>query len=211
MTVTTVYAATSDGFAQSTASVTYATAYATAASVSTADGSNLFVGQRVSGGAYLCWLTYLDFDTSSIDDTDNVSAVVASLDGVFDLSTTDFTAQIRTYDWGGTLATDDWRTPTHFNALTLLATFASSGYGAGYNAFTETADFKNAINKTGVTSVVVGSDAYASATAPTTEERMGFEDAGTAGTTEDPKLDITHAAGGGGATGRSWYGKRGWY
>ena len=207
-TVTTVFA-TAPGGAGSVLSED--AVYATARTGSTlAVVGNHVVGQWFTG-SHNCWESFVEFDTSGIPDTDTVSAVTASLDGGNDSSTTDFTAKIAgpaNYN-GGAALTTDWESGADLNAKTVLATWASSGYSADYNAFTETADFAAAINKTGTTLLILFSNRHADGTEPTGAERVTFIDADAAGTTTDPKLDITHAAGG--ATHPGWQQRGGWW
>ena len=73
MSTTVVFSGTGDGFIDSTATV-----YATAANGSTFTvrtvETDLYLGQEFSGSNYYCDVGYVGFDTSSIDDTDTVSA-----------------------------------------------------------------------------------------------------------------------------------------
>lgn len=195
MTISTVFATAPGG--SGTARSGDAT-YATARTTFGATQDLHLVGQRLNAGNYFCYESFLIFDTSGIADTDTVSAVVLSLDGNTDVSTTDFTARAAAsaYD-GGAVASGDWISGASLGALTVLASWASSGYSAGYNAFTETADFKTAINLTGNTALIVWSSRHEGNNTPTGNEHIFFNDADAAGTTEDPKLDITHAAAGG--------------
>ena len=194
-TVTTAYATApgGDGHVRSVNAV-----YATARSGGTlVAADNHQVGQDISVAPdFRCFEAFLIFDTSSIPDTDTVSGVVASLDGSSDLSTTDFVAALGTSSYnGGAVVTTDWVAGASLPAS--LATWNSSGYVAGYNAFTSAgAAFNSAINKTGNTALVLFSENHRDNTAPVLAERVTFTDADAAGTTEDPKLDITHAASG---------------
>jgi hypothetical protein len=191
-TVTTVFATAPGGNSQvESFNGTYATCRT---------GSNLgpsgphLVGQTTG---YAIDEAFVIFDTSGIPDTDTVSDVVLSLDGSIDLSTQDFTvvAASSAYD-GGQAVTSDWVSGASLSALTTYATWASSGYSANYNAFTSAgAAFNSAINKTGNTPLMLYSDRHSAGTTPTTSERVSFDDADTAGTTSDPKLDITHSSG----------------
>lgn len=195
MSVTTVFA-TAPGGAGTAQGVnaTYATARTTGASAT----GNHIVGQFVSSN-YLCYESFLIFDTSGITDTDDISDVVLSLDGSNNDSDTDFTARVgaSSYDGGG-VGAGDYVSGALLSAITVLASWLSSAYDAGYNAFTSTGDFPAAINKTGNTSLIIWSNRHEDGTAPTGGERVTFIDADAAGTTEDGKLDITHTAGGGG-------------
>ncbi len=165
------------------------------------------VGQDAT---YDCMESFLIFDTSGLPDTDTVSDVVLSLDGDTDTSTTNFVATAASSSYnGGVVLTSDWVSGASLSALTTYATWNSSGYSANYNAFTSAgAAFNSAINKTGNTALMLYSDRHSAGTTPTQGENVSFTDADAAGTTVDPKLDITHAAAGG-ATYAGWYGGRG--
>lgn len=196
MTVTTVYATApgGNGSVQSS-SATYATARTGGSLLAIANHS---VGQLFFSPNSFCVESFLIFDTSGVPDTDTVSAVVLSMDGVNDSSTTDFVIGVAASSYnGGAVITSDWVSGASIPTPE-LATWNSSGYSADYNAFTETADFKTAINQTGNTSLILYSQRHRDATAPTGREDVTFTAADAAGTTTDPKLDITHAAGGGG-------------
>lgn len=190
-TVTTVFATAPGGAGSVNGNnIVYATARTTAF----AAVSNHSVGQNTG---YVCVESCVIFDTSAIDDSDTVSDVVLSLDGIVDASTTDavFTAASSSYS-GGPVGTGDWVSGDSLGALTTYATWDTSGYSAGYNAFTSAgAAFNSAINKLGDTAVMIYSNNHRDAVTPTTDERVTFTDADAAGTTTDPKLDITHAAG----------------
>lgn len=197
MTVTTVFA-TPPGGTGSTRSGNATYAIARTGGTFVDQGSHL-VGQLLSG-SYFCLESHLLFDTSGLPDTDSVSAVVLSLDGGSDSSTTDFTVRVGTsaYD-GGQVTSTDWVSGASLPSP-VLATWDTSGYNANYNAFTETADFKTAINLTGNTAIMLWSSLHEAGTPPTGNEFLSFQDADVAGTTADPKLDITHDAAAGGTT-----------
>lgn len=201
MTVTTVFATEpgGNGFVRSS-DATYATARSGGTLLASGNHS---IGQEFNTGAavYRCLESFVIFDTSGIADTDTVSAVVLSLDGSSDGSTQDFTvvASASSYD-GGAVATTDYVAGASLAGLTEYATWSTAGYSADYNAFTQSAGFPAGINKTGNTPIILFSDRHRDATAPNVDgtlETVAFIDADAAGTTTDPKLDITHAAGGG--------------
>ena len=194
MTVTTVFATApgGNGYVNSVN-----TTYATARTGGTLLVGDLhLVGQIFATPNYQCLESFLIFDTSGIPDTDTVSAVVLSLYGASDVSTTDFNtiAAASSYN-GGAVVTGDWVSGASLPTPS-LATWNSSGYLANYNAFTSTGDFPAAIVKTGNTSLILYSDRHQAGTAPTGNEYVVFVDADQAGTAADPKLAITHAAAG---------------
>lgn len=197
-TVTTVFA-TAPGGNGYTSSASNAV-YAVAVSVGGTAGNNHIVGQSLAGN-YVAYESFVEFDTSGIDDGDAVSDVVLSLDGNTDISDTDFDIIAAALDYGGGAVTNaDWTVPAVLAGLTTLATWNTAGYSANYNAFTSAgAAFNSAINLTGNTRLILFSAKTQSATAPTGSEAVIFTDADAAGTTTDSKLDITHAAAGGGS------------
>jgi len=165
-------------------------------------GSTLTTGNEHTAGQYYlsvdgysyCLEGFLIFDSSALSGQ-TVSAVVLSLDGSADNSTADFVAGVAasTYN-GGPVVAGDWVSGAAIPTPE-LATWNSSGYSAGYNAFTETASFKTAINVTGNTSLILYSQRHRDNSAPALDvyEAVSFIDADAAGTTTDPKMDITHA------------------
>jgi len=196
MTVTTVFATAPGGTgAVSNSNASYATAQAGTGTFALSE--NHRVGQQ---NIYACRQGFVIFDTSGIPDTDDASAVVLSLDGAQNSSDDDFeaVAAISAYD-GGATVNGDFVAGASLGALTAVATWNSSGYSAAYNAFTDNGSFGANINKTGNTSLILFSANQRDNVTPTGNEFVFFTDADAAGTTTDPKLDITHdtaAAGG---------------
>lgn len=189
-TVSTFYSGAGDGYLRKY-DATYLTAR-TMASATVVSGSAalLYVGQYTG---YYCWESFIDFDTSAIPDADDVTIAVLSLDGAEDTSATDFTVEARLYDWGGTLGSADAVAGADLGSHTLLASWDTSGYSASYNDFTSEAAFVSNISKTGTTSLILNSSRHRNGDTPTGGEFVGFWDQGAAGTTEDPKLVVTHA------------------
>lgn len=200
-TVTTVYAGADNGFIDSN-DATYSTARS---------GSGFYVsssddpthGYTFTAGQYYLDMAFIRFDTSSIGDSDTIDDVDLSLWGVvsdFDI-TPDITLEARTgYTWSGSGVTSaDWRNGTQYAALTRVATFNPSGWSnSAYNLYTEDGtNFRSAINKTGYTEITMSCAAHASGTAPVEVEYATFRNASASGTTNDPKLVVTHTAGGG--------------
>lgn len=176
-------------------SATYADARSGAGALS-APSSNAYtlMGQMKSGATYYVWEAFEDFDTSAIADTDEVSAATLSLYITADLSATDFTMEARLYDWGAAVTTGDWVAGASLGSQTLLASLTTVGVTASaYNEFADTA-FPANVNLAGVTRIVVNSANQTNNTAPTGQERMQYANGGTADTTSDPKLVVTHAA-----------------
>ncbi len=191
MATTIVYAGTADD----TAGGGHATYASVVATYVTNDGK-LWTGQLLDSGTYYIDQSFLAFDASSIADTDTVSDVLLELWGNTNLSTTDFTVEVAAYDWGTSVTTGDFRTAAQLSALTVLATYATSGFSTGaYKAFTSTGSFPAAISLTGETRLVAFSAENRTGSAPADYEEVVWTSANAVGTTNDPKLTITHAAG----------------
>lgn len=201
MASATFYSESADGFIESSHSTTYSTARSSGGSkVAAATEVYLQVGQNYIGGfGYYLYETFLSFDTSTIPDSAIISSVTLSLHGggYADQSTTDFTIEARTYDWGASLTTADWVAGADLASNTLLASRSTSGWStSAYNDFTENgSNFVSAINKTGITRIVICSSRTKDGTAPTGAEYVNFAANETTGTSNDPKLSVTYALG----------------
>lgn len=193
-TVSTFYSGTSDGYIYSSSSI-----YSTAASGSGTTAYTAltydYVGQLLTGGYYYCDESFVAFDTSPIPDSDTITSSILSLYNYTDSSDTDFTVEARLYDWGASLTTADWISNASLSSYTLLASKATSGWTTGYNEFSENGSaFVNNTSKTGTTYIVLNSDRHRGGTAPSGNEYVGFSTADETGTTQDPKLVVTHSA-----------------
>ena len=210
-TVTTVYAGTADDGIVSRASTysnaragTSTTTFAVQSGASWNNDNTVIevLQQRNSSSDFIVCEGFIAFDTSSLPDTDTVSAAALGLVenagygsgfGVSD------TLEARTYDWGASVTTADFRAGATYNGLTLLASLASGSWSTtGYNTLTENGtNFQSAINKTGTTYIVLGTQKLAAGTAPPSDgdqSYWGIMSADNTGTTNDPKLVVTHAA-----------------
>ncbi|MGR6923080.1 hypothetical protein ACU635_53250 [[Actinomadura] parvosata] len=199
-TVTTVFSSTADGSIESADGSAYSTARAgTGTLFVDTNPNNIDVGQ--THPVYLVYEGFISFDTSSIPDAATVSAVALALWLTADQSNIDFTLEARTYDWGSSLTAGDWVPGANLGSLTLLASLATSGIGAtgAYKTFASEVAFLAAPNiKTGIVHVMLSSSRTRLNTAPSSNiEKCTFSAADTTGTTQDPKLTITHAGGDG--------------
>lgn len=195
-TVSTFYSGTSDGYLVSV-HATYATARSTfSGGTSVSDADTTMACGQMKPGDFQLYEMFVQFDTSAIDDSDAVSQAVLSLYGTVDLSTTDFTAEARLYDWGASLTVADWVAGASLSSLTRVATHASAGFAtSAYNDFTEDgSNFRSAVNTTGATRLILVSDRLVAGTEPTGNELWLVSTADETGTTQDPKLVVTHAA-----------------
>lgn len=197
-TVTTVFSATGDGYviSRDDAGLTYAAARnGTGAPIDTfTTEPDIYLGQQLNPNPQIN-LVYFRFDTSTIGAGQTVSAVDASLWGVFDGGTQAFTLEMRTYDYGAALTSADYQPGATYAALPLLASKTSATMASGsYNLFTDSGLFPDAIQVAGFTGIVVGSSRFAGNNAPAGAEYWGVASADEVGTVNDPKLVITHAA-----------------
>lgn len=199
-TVTTVYAGAADSFVTSVGS-TYASARGSSGGnvdFFADDGTGLFldVNHYDAGGEYVISESFISFDTSSLPDSDTISAAELTL--WLDTPDVDraWTLQARTYNWGASVTTADWRGGAAFAALTLLATISAGSISPdAANTLTENGtNLQSAVSKTGTTYMVLGNSNYAANSAPTGNEYVGIYSADNTGTTNDPKLVVTHAA-----------------
>lgn len=194
MTVTTIFASTNDGELLSSSN-TYSTARSGSGSTKYLNANTtafLTIGQLFSSPTYYCYECFLEFDTSTIADSDRIDDATLAWDGAGDGSTTDFTAQARQHDWDGSLDTADWIAGADLSSKTLLATWASTGYSTSYSNFTSEAGFPAAISTTVALEIVIVSNRLTAGTTPTGAEYVQMRSADTAGTSEDPKLTVTH-------------------
>ena len=99
----TYYGETTDGHIDGLGSVTYNVTRTTSDSFTTT-GTTMRVGQWVDEGTYYIHRTYLEFDTSAIDDGATVTQANLYLTCTNDWSTTDFTVRVHKYDWTSPIA-----------------------------------------------------------------------------------------------------------
>ena len=193
MSTTTVYPSTADGYLTSGSNVSYATARSGGAyrAIHNTDDTML-VDQYPSGGGYFyCRSGYLDFDTSSIPDTDEIFAVTLSLYAIYAFGSPG-ALEVYAYDWGEELTFADWIAGADVAAMTLLASYSGRWSGGAYRALTSETAFKAAINKTGVTRLFLCTTKFRTGSAPSDRDGYTFY-ATEKVTTYRPKLVIEHA------------------
>jgi len=151
-------------------------------------GVTIWSGQQTGFNIYQSFLTF-----GSIPGGATVSVATLSLFLDTDGSTTDHTQQWRRYT--GTMPpttyAGDFVKGADFAADDLLATFATAGAGAGYNAFTSDANLLTDAQAGTVTGCLC-TDEFANDSAPTNDEYMAWSSSNEAGTTQDPKLTVTY-------------------
>lgn len=184
----------SDGYIYSV-SATYSTARSGAGltKISTSpDPGYLFdsVGQYFGGGNYYCYEAFLSFDTSVVVNKVLSVTLAMYLDTGNDGSTTDFTANVRAYDWGTPpLTTTDWVAGASLSNNPLRATLASSGVStAAYNSFTSDSSFVD--NTANPVRLLISSSRHEGNNTPTGAEYLDFYSYDKSTTTYAPKLTI---------------------
>lgn len=196
MATLTVYAKTSDGYLDSS-STDYSTARAGTGTLSVYTINNaLMCGQILLGDSYHVYEAFLQYDTSALPDASVISSVKEELYLALDQSYTDYTEEVRAYDWGDTLTTDDWVAGANLGNYTLLSSKTVSP-SAGYNEFPTSANFIAAISKTGDTRLFHSSNRQRAGNTPIGGESVNWYSADQSGTTQDPKLTIEYYIGGG--------------
>jgi len=186
----TVYGVDADGMIRSS-SATYATARTGSGTLTlNPEGTGLYSGQLYSSGTYYLDESFFAFDTSGLPDDAIIQTVVLSLWGISSSTLNDRVHEVRAYDWGDTVTTGDWISGADLGSSTLVASLADEDFAyETYAAFTSEAAFLTAINKTGVTRLVMASSRLRLGTAPTGLERESWA-GGEA--TDPPKLVITY-------------------
>ena len=139
------------------------------------------------------------FDTSALPDSDTISSAIASLYGQFKNDGNSYSVRMVTTTPASNTALvaadfDQFGTTSLANEIS-IASFSTTGY----NDFTMT-DLTQ-VSKTGVTRLGWRLTGDISGASPGVNYAQ-VASADTAGTTNDPKLVVTHAAGGGGTTSR---------
>lgn len=145
----------------------------------------------------------LYFDLSSIPAGDVITNVVLHLYGQQNQAATNFNILIAEFGESPPWSSANWQTGADLAALTELASLNTSAFNAsGYNTF-ESAALTDAVNNaSGSIAIIVWSDRTESASWPgssNTYESVNFYSQGQGGTSQDPKLVITHDTGGGAA------------
>lgn len=186
MPTTVIYCDPIDDTLTSISSVSYSAAANGSGSLSSDGGGSLSLvtGQEFIGGEYRCYESFLQFDTSLIADGD--CSLTLAMDT--DVTDTDFNFEVRSFDFGASITTADWRTPAQIAALTLAGSGSTAGWTSG------TKNFVVSFSPNATTKYLCVSDRQRSGTAPSGEEVLLYKSSDVSGTTDDPKLTITPPA-----------------
>lgn len=193
-TVDTFFSATTDGQIEGN-SATYSLAReGTGTLTTTTNATNEEVGQFFSS-TYSCFEVFISFDTSAITDTDIVTSVTLDMWLVTNQNISTWDVEARTHDWGASLTNADYVAGSALGTKTLLSSIAANTIGStgSYKTFPSSANFLVATNiKTGTVYILLNTSAQRNNVAPSAADRVFFSMADNTGTTQDPKLTITH-------------------
>lgn len=196
MATLVVYAKTSDGYITSS-NETYVTARAGTGTLQVdTEYTAVNVGQWNGGSSFQIYEAFFQYDTSALPDASFVSTVKEELYLYSDHTATDYTEEVRAFDWGDTLTTADWIAGANLGNYTLLSS-KSVNPSAGYNEFPTSAAFIAAINKTGSTRLFHSSSRHRIGNEPSGAEFTLWYSTDETGTDKDPKLTIDYYIGGG--------------
>jgi len=154
----------------------YAGAVAGDGTLSTQTGKYQYVGQTAANQIYV---NFIAFDLSELPADLDVDSVTLKLRGYWDYTTDDFTLQVRgPVDYGGSVGSNDWMSPTDLSNATLLATYdTSGGWSNGLNTTVESGTaLTDAVDNAagGWLYLVVCSDQHVAESAPSNNEYVGF-------------------------------------
>lgn len=156
-----------------------------------AHGDNvLFIQQQRDGSTYILLQALLRFDTSSIG-SDTITAATLSLYPQ-DRVGTPGDLEVYPADFGASLGVGSWVPGASLSDKLASIAYASFANGA-YRDLTSTADFKDYVNGSGNTDLVVVTGKFSAGTAPTDVEAYAFSSV-EASSSYRPKLTIEHSA-----------------
>lgn len=163
-----------------------------------ATATYLSIGLRDFNDFLNCFQAAIRFATQDIPDGDTITSATVSLYGTLKTMETEQDLEVRAFDWGTTLETTEYRTPSQLGALTLLATFDTTGYStSAYNDFTSESAVTSWVNKTGDSRAFVCLEGNRTSSPPTAaySDWVKCSSADETGTTQDPKLVVVHSSG----------------
>lgn len=196
-TTTTVFSdAGGDGFVRNQNATSWAASRSDATGDSVFDTASSDISAVFNASANnTIHRAFFPFDTSSITDTDVVSAATMSVygDGAAGANVDSIDADIV----GNTQASNTALTTADYDQLDTTSqgtSIAFSSWAAGYNAFTLNATGIANVSKTGFSKYAVRGSRDTDNVAPTGNNYISMYFSDNAGTTNDPKLVVEHAA-----------------
>ena len=187
-------ASTADGYVCG-----YNASYATAKTTGAYSASEIIaVGQNYQGGMYVFSEGFLSFDTSTLPDTADVRhAVISLMPSAVSYNHTDAVVQARSHNWGASMDYADFVAAANLTSKTLLAATSVVGLVAEQQCYfvedyTQLAAFCAAVNRTGVTYIMLCDTQMIAEHAPHLGtppiDQVNFYTSETAGTAKDPQL-----------------------
>ncbi|WP_020594092.1 hypothetical protein [Kiloniella laminariae] len=190
MTVTVIYAEM-DKYISSGAYVAGQSAEGTGYGIfSYASSSTISAGARFNGASYSCDQAFLRFDTSSIGY--DVTDVLLSIFGHSDSSVVDADLVVRAVVWDGGPGPSDFVKGSDLSSLVKVANLNTASYLDSYFSFDSTDNFKDAIVGGGFTSLMIHYANQEYGLGATASEYINFKSKRNIGSSQDPKLIITH-------------------
>lgn len=151
---------------------------------------DLGVGQWRSGSTYRLYQTFLDFGYTAASDAVPVTATFV-LTGISSAATNvKRSIEFRQYNWGGTITTGNWRTPSQLNSATLLASTQKGERISNKVAFAGLSNVTLMDTNQSPLRCVVVSERNRRQQTPTTDERNFFHAHESVGTANDPHLVV---------------------
>jgi hypothetical protein len=171
---------------------TYATARSGAGSLSVTPANDARIGQRFAFSTYFCWEYGLEFDLSSLAGA-TITDATLSLYLLADDSATDFTIEVRKFDYGAAYTTADFVAGASISSSTLVAQLSTLGIGSDgvYKALTDVAMVGNLTVGT-TNRFLIASSRQKDGTTPTAAEYITAYYDNNGGDAVRPKLDITY-------------------
>lgn len=197
-TVTTVYADTSDGRIESSSPVYFDAADGNDVINVSTTGTTTAIGMFFSS-TYSIYQQFWRFDTSPISDTDVVTDIDLMLWLVNDQTVSQNPIlEVLDYLWSPTLSAGQFIPFLDLSEGTynMVATLATNGIGSvGYKTFISESAFLSVQGlKTGTVCLAGTCDMHRLDIQPTGDAWVQFSHTETSGTTQDPKIVITHNA-----------------
>lgn len=186
MTTTISFADATDGYIESSSGV-YATAQAGAALVADTSATSIFYDQWEGAGTFKLYEGFFSFPYTAV----STDLVVSAYFAFYEITNNDESGDMRVseFDWGASLTTADWRTPSQINALTRLGTaLDATVIPLNQWVFAADATLPDRLATSGPIRVVVYSSRFATSSAPIFAQTATVRASEQSGTSLDPHM-----------------------
>lgn len=197
MAVTTVFAGAADGDIKSEGASYIAAVGGAGTFVAPAGAATELWEGQLFFADYECYLSYVDFSLAAITPGSVVSAAVMQTWLITDNSAVDFNCIALGFDWGTAVVGDntDWLVPGEQTG-TWWTTIPSAGIGAtgAYKSWSSTTDITALLTALAGNEVnfCLSTDLMQAGITPVGAQYVVWSSTNVAGTTQDPKITITH-------------------